>query len=83
MTNWEVWVSTIEDPESTIIKRIRAHDLEHLEQIIEAISPCLRVVAALKEVQCSPLTSFDSSAEDPCPPTWTCSERLTVCRTEQ
>ena len=46
---WEVWVATIEDLDAPILKRIPARDLEHVEEIISQISPCLRVVGAIRE----------------------------------
>lgn len=48
-TTWEVWVATIEDLDAPILKRIPARDLEHVEEIVSRISPCLRVVGAIRE----------------------------------
>ena len=90
MTTFEVWVAPEEQPADTILKRIKAKDLEHVREIVESISPCMRVVAALKEIPCptnatgsGKTTPSDSSAEGPCPPISACSERLTVCSKER
>lgn len=49
MTTFEVWVAPEEQPSDTILQRIKADNPDHVRRIVESISPCMRVVAAIKE----------------------------------
>jgi hypothetical protein len=54
VTTFEVWVAPEEHPADTILRRIKANDAEHVREIVESMSPCMRVIAAIQEEETTP-----------------------------